>query len=235
MIRVDRTDQRAEVDPARGRREGRAAATAGTGTRRCALAARPGDDLRRREQGLQVARSRQTLDGDQPRPHDQHRPRDAVLMGVLGKDTKIAKHDGVAEYRNLVTFAESPKAQGGLYWAGTDDGVVHVTRDAGDDWTNVTSKIPACRSAPTSRGRALAVRRRTASTSPSTATGGDFRTYVFTTADLGKHVVLDLRRTCRRARWCARSPRISRTPTCSIWAPRPVCGSACDRGRSGCG
>jgi photosystem II stability/assembly factor-like uncharacterized protein len=55
---------------------------------------------------------------------------------------------GVTPY-NLFTFegetifsiAESP-VQAGLIWAGTSDGQVQVTRDAGAHWTNVTKNIP---------------------------------------------------------------------------------------------
>ncbi len=37
----------------------------------------------------------------------------------------------------VVSLAESP-LMAGLLWAGTDDGLVHVTRDDGKSWTNVT-------------------------------------------------------------------------------------------------
>jgi photosystem II stability/assembly factor-like uncharacterized protein len=44
------------------------------------------------------------------------------------------------EYYNVVfALAESP-VQKNLLWAGTDDGLVHVTRDEGKTWTNVTPK-----------------------------------------------------------------------------------------------
>src|ERR1041385_5601940 len=38
-------------------------------------------------------------------------------------------------------IAESPK-QAGLIWAGTNDGLVQLTRDGGKTWTNVTKNIP---------------------------------------------------------------------------------------------
>ncbi|MCG3163218.1 MAG: hypothetical protein JMDDDDMK_04603 [Acidobacteria bacterium] len=63
------------------------------------------------------------------------------LMGVKGKEITIAKNDGVGSYGNLVTFAESPK-KAGLYYAGSDDGVVSVSRNDGASWANVTSKLP---------------------------------------------------------------------------------------------
>ena len=44
------------------------------------------------------------------------------------------------EYYDVVfSLAESPR-QKGLLWAGTDDGLVHLTRDDGKTWTNVTPK-----------------------------------------------------------------------------------------------
>jgi photosystem II stability/assembly factor-like uncharacterized protein len=46
------------------------------------------------------------------------------------------------EYGDVVfAIAESP-LKAGLIWAGTNDGVVQVTRDGGKNWTNVTSAIP---------------------------------------------------------------------------------------------
>jgi len=46
------------------------------------------------------------------------------------------------EYACVVfAIAESPLEKG-LIWAGTNDGLVHVTRDGGTHWTNVTSDIP---------------------------------------------------------------------------------------------
>ena len=46
------------------------------------------------------------------------------------------------EYAGVVfAIAESPK-QAGVIWAGTNDGLVQLTRDAGKTWTNVTANIP---------------------------------------------------------------------------------------------
>jgi photosystem II stability/assembly factor-like uncharacterized protein len=46
------------------------------------------------------------------------------------------------EYAGVVmSVAESPR-QAGLIWAGTNDGLVQVTRDGGKTWTNVTKNIP---------------------------------------------------------------------------------------------
>src|SRR5438034_1360085 len=46
------------------------------------------------------------------------------------------------EYAGVVmAIAESPRVKG-LIWAGTNDGQVQLTRDAGKAWTNVTKNIP---------------------------------------------------------------------------------------------
>jgi photosystem II stability/assembly factor-like uncharacterized protein len=49
------------------------------------------------------------------------------------------ENTGVEVYANILTFEESPTVAG-LLWAGTDDGLVHVSRDAGKTWKNVTPK-----------------------------------------------------------------------------------------------
>ena len=63
------------------------------------------------------------------------------IMGVAGKDIKISKHDGVSAWPAIVTLAESPK-KAGLYYAGADDGTVHVSRDSGKTWVNISGNFP---------------------------------------------------------------------------------------------
>ena len=41
----------------------------------------------------------------------------------------------------IYAFDESPVQQG-VFWAGSNDGLVHVSRDNGTSWTNVTANIP---------------------------------------------------------------------------------------------
>jgi photosystem II stability/assembly factor-like uncharacterized protein len=48
---------------------------------------------------------------------------------------------GVETYGTVFVIAESPVLKG-LIWAGSDDGLVHVTRDGGARWQNVTAAIP---------------------------------------------------------------------------------------------
>jgi len=44
---------------------------------------------------------------------------------------------GAEFYANIFAVTESPQEEG-VIWAGTDDGLLHVTRDGGETWTNVT-------------------------------------------------------------------------------------------------
>jgi photosystem II stability/assembly factor-like uncharacterized protein len=48
---------------------------------------------------------------------------------------------GVEVYCTIFAVAESPREKA-LIWAGSDDGLVHVTRDAGKTWKNVTTAMP---------------------------------------------------------------------------------------------
>jgi hypothetical protein len=58
------------------------------------------------------------------------------ISGGLTPDNIGVEYAGV-----IFALAESPK-EAGLLWAGTNDGLVHVSRDGGKNWTNVTKNIP---------------------------------------------------------------------------------------------
>ena len=62
------------------------------------------------------------------------------LMRVKGSEPQMSRNDGQASYGNLTALAESPLDPGVLY-AGSDDGRVHVTRDGGGGWTDVTRNL----------------------------------------------------------------------------------------------
>jgi hypothetical protein len=48
---------------------------------------------------------------------------------------------GVETYCTVFVIAESPLEKG-LIWAGSDDGLVHLTRDGGGHWEDVTKNVP---------------------------------------------------------------------------------------------
>ncbi len=58
----------------------------------------------------------------------------AVSGGPIDKDDS-----GTEYYDTIFALAESPVAKDQL-WAGTDDGLIQITRDGGQNWTNITPK-----------------------------------------------------------------------------------------------
>ena len=52
--------------------------------------------------------------------------------GPITKDNTGTEH-----YCTIFAFAESPRERG-LFWAGSDDGLIHISRDNGETWENVT-------------------------------------------------------------------------------------------------
>src|SRR6266700_3716145 len=90
----------------------------------------------------------------------------------------------VEYYDTVFALAESP-VEKGVIWAGTDDGLVQVTRDDGQHWSNVTSKefgewslVSIIDASPHAAGSAyVAIDRHKLD---------DFRPYAFKTTDYGK-------------------------------------------------
>jgi len=124
--------------------------------------------------------------------------RDTVeLMGVKGKDIKIARNDGVSTYGTLFTIAES-RARAGVIWTGSDDGQVNVTRDAGATWTNVTKKLSgAPKFSYVSKVEPSKFADATAYVTFDAHRTGDYGSYIYVTADYGdswKSLVNDLPR-----------------------------------------
>jgi photosystem II stability/assembly factor-like uncharacterized protein len=98
--------------------------------------------------------------------------------GPITKDST-----SVEFYDTIFSVAESP-VQRGLIWAGSDDGLVHLTRDGGKNWSNVTpkdlpawSKVSMIEASPFDAGTAfLAVDRHMLD---------DFEPYAYKTTDFG--------------------------------------------------
>jgi hypothetical protein len=103
------------------------------------------------------------------RSRDEGRSWEAISPDLTRNDTsKLGSSGGEltpdntsAEYYCTVyTISESP-VEAGVIWAGTDDGRVHVTRDAGKSWQDVTpTELPEwgmISSVAARRGRRLRV------------------------------------------------------------------------------
>jgi photosystem II stability/assembly factor-like uncharacterized protein len=108
------------------------------------------------------------------------------LMGVKAKDINIAKNDGVGSYGNLVTFAESPK-KAGIYYTGSDDGVLSVSKDDGAKWENITGKVPGlAKGTYVSRVEPSRFDEATVYATFDGHRGNDFATYVYASKDYGQ-------------------------------------------------
>ena len=50
-----------------------------------------------------------------------------------------ADNSGAEIYCTIFAFRESPHERG-VFWVGSDDGLIHISRDGGQNWTNVTPR-----------------------------------------------------------------------------------------------
>ena len=99
--------------------------------------------------------------------------------GPLTKDNTSVEY-----YDTVFSIAESP-VQKDLLWAGTDDGLIHISRDGGKNWANVTPKgipewslVSIIEASPHDAGTAYAA--------IDTHKLDDFRPLIYKTADFGK-------------------------------------------------
>lgn len=110
---------------------------------------------------------------------------DRSKMGPSGGP--ITKDNTSVEYYcTIFAFAESP-VQPGLLWAGSDDGLIHVSRDGGKSWQNVSiptkdlpewALISIIDASPHDAGTAYVAATR--------YKHDDFRPFIFKTSDYGK-------------------------------------------------
>lgn len=98
--------------------------------------------------------------------------------GPITKDNTSVEY-----YATIFTVAES-RVQKGVLWAGSDDGLIHVTRDDGASWQNVTppglpeAMVSLIEAGPHAAGTAYAAINR--------YKFDDFRPYLYRTTDFGR-------------------------------------------------
>lgn len=108
------------------------------------------------------------------------------IFGKTPDKTTLSRHDGVQEYPTITTISESPLTPNVL-WAGTDDGNLQVTRDAGKTWKNVTAKAPGVpKGTYVSRVVASKYAEGTAFATFDGHRGDDNNIYIFFTSDYGE-------------------------------------------------
>ncbi|MEM7106811.1 MAG: hypothetical protein AAF519_01200 [Bacteroidota bacterium] len=93
---------------------------------------------------------------------------------------------GAENNTTILAIAPSPLEKG-LLWVGTDDGLIHLTRDGGQSWANLTGSIPGMPSA----GWVAQIKASTYNAGEAFAVVNnyrnfDFKPYLFHTNDYGK-------------------------------------------------
>jgi photosystem II stability/assembly factor-like uncharacterized protein len=103
----------------------------------------------------------------------------------LTRNDKTRQNGGRLEeyYSTIFTIAESPRDKN-VIWTGSDDGLIHVTRNGGRDWQNVTppamqpwTRVNIIEASPHDAGTAFAAVNRYQL--------DDFKPYIFKTTDFG--------------------------------------------------
>ncbi len=106
----------------------------------------------------------------------------ATLEASGGPITK--DNTGAEVYATIFAFVESPHQQG-LFWTGSDDGLVHISRDNGASWQEITPKdlptnamISIIELSPHDAG--------TAYVAATCYKSDDFKPYLYKTSDYGQ-------------------------------------------------
>jgi photosystem II stability/assembly factor-like uncharacterized protein len=110
--------------------------------------------------------------------------KDTAKMGNSGgiSNDNLFTWDGCT----LLNMAESPLKEG-LIWVGSNDGLLHITRDNGKNWTNITANIPNLPDGGTvSCIDPSNFDEGTCYISYRFIYVGDFKSYIFKTTDYGK-------------------------------------------------
>jgi photosystem II stability/assembly factor-like uncharacterized protein len=91
---------------------------------------------------------------------------------------------GAETYATIFSFIESPH-EAGVFWAGSDDGVLHISKDGGKNWKNITpsdlpewTMITCIEPHPSEKGTVYLVGTRYKL--------DDFKPYIWKTTDYGK-------------------------------------------------
>lgn len=104
-----------------------------------------------------------------------------------GRECILSRNDGVSMWSTITTVAESPIVPG-VYWVGTDDGNIQVSRDGGVTWKEVSRNLPGGTTRYyVSRVEASWHDAATAYVSIDGHKSDDLRPYVYVTRDYGEH------------------------------------------------
>lgn len=123
------------------------------------------------------------ISGDLSRALD----RDSLpVMGKVWGPDAIAKNQSTASYGNLSVIAESPKKEGLLY-TGSDDGLIHVSENAGTDWRKVAGIAGVPEGAYVKKVVPGTLDAGTVFAAFDNHQNADFKPYLFKSTDLGRN------------------------------------------------
>lgn len=129
-----------------------------------------------------MGQSWREVSGDLTRGIDRNR---LPVMGKVWPMDAVAKNQSTTPYGNIVALAESPLDED-LIFAGTDDGLVHISTDAGENWTRYERFPGVPDTTYVNEITASAHDRNTVYVAFNNHKRGDFMPYVLKSTDLGK-------------------------------------------------
>jgi photosystem II stability/assembly factor-like uncharacterized protein len=112
-------------------------------------------------------------------------PAKLSILGEAANDKMIERDYGAGTYPCITALSVSEKSEQ-VIWVGTEDGNLQVTRDGGQNWTNVISADGLPKGVYVSYINASSAAEGTAYATFDGHRNGDFAIYVFRTDDYGK-------------------------------------------------
>jgi len=122
------------------------------------------------------------VSGDLTRGIDRNK---LPVMGKVWPMDAVAKNQSTTPYGNIVALAESPLNED-LIFAGTDDGLVHISWDGGDNWTRYESFPGVPDTTYVNEIIASAHDENTLFVAFNNHKNGDFKPYLLKSTDLGQ-------------------------------------------------
>ena len=106
-------------------------------------------------------------------------------METLSSDLTASKHKGNVPYGTLTTLTESP-LHFGLLYTGSDDGLIHCSKDGGYTWTKINQSLPTAQGYWVTRVVASKYKESRVYATLNGYRNDDFAPYIFLSDDYGK-------------------------------------------------
>ena len=122
------------------------------------------------------------VSGDLSREIDRNKLK---MMGRVWSVDAVAKNTSTSTWNSIVTVAESPMKEG-LLWVGTDDGLIQVSEDGGQNWRAISSIPGVPDTVFVSRVTPSAFDVNTVYASFDNHKSGDYKPYIAKSTNLGR-------------------------------------------------